>query len=201
MKTLKESLLSDIDTTLNDGNIALIKKFIEDNFCVGTRKEPVRGNIWDYIKISDKPLSNGKYIVYTVDEKSINKMYIFPWNYSLFLNKTGDCKQLTNNMFEWGEVYDFIIDSYRIESLEGGPKIAYGSFDCSYANISSLKGAPVEVGGYFSCAACKKLKSLKYMPKKIGDYAHVGNEYAGYCGKQFSDSDIKKYSNVKKWYN
>lgn len=35
MKTLKESLLSDIDTTLNDGNIALIKKIYRGQFLCG----------------------------------------------------------------------------------------------------------------------------------------------------------------------
>ena len=43
-----------------------------------------------------------------------------------------------------------------------------GYFDCSWNNLTSLKGSPRWVGGYFRCNNKNKLTSLKYCPKYIG---------------------------------
>ena len=44
-----------------------------------------------------------------------------------------------------------------------------GSFDCwACSNLTSLKGAPKEVGGDFCCSACEKLTSLEGVPQKVG---------------------------------
>ena len=42
-----------------------------------------------------------------------------------------------------------------------------GFFDCSYTNLTSLEGAPQEVGSDFSCGDTKII-SLKGSPKKVG---------------------------------
>ena len=42
-----------------------------------------------------------------------------------------------------------------------------GKFDCSGLNLTSLKGAPTEVGGYFDCHN-NRLTSLKGAPQKVG---------------------------------
>ncbi len=44
-----------------------------------------------------------------------------------------------------------------------------GNFDCSSCLITSLEGAPKEVGGSFWCYACTYLTSLKDAPKKVGN--------------------------------
>ena len=42
-----------------------------------------------------------------------------------------------------------------------------GDFSCSYLSLTSLKGAPTEVGGYFHCSN-NQLTSLKGAPQKVG---------------------------------
>jgi hypothetical protein len=49
-----------------------------------------------------------------------------------------------------------------------------GNFNCGDSKITSLEGAPKEVGGYFSCSNTK-ITSLKGAPKKVR-----GNFYCGY---------------------
>ena len=44
-----------------------------------------------------------------------------------------------------------------------------GFFDCGNNLLTSLKGCPVEVGGYFRCSQNKKLTTLIDGPKKVGD--------------------------------
>ena len=63
-----------------------------------------------------------------------------------------------------------------------------GGFDCSLMNLTSLKGAPVKVGGYFWCLG-NNLTSLEGAPIKVdGDF---------YCfGNKLTDNQIKEY---KKW--
>lgn len=60
----------------------------------------------------------------------------------------GQGESLTGELFRWGHIN--------------------GSFTCTYRNITTLEGAPKEVGRDFDCSRCKKLKSLEYSPKKIG---------------------------------
>ena len=56
-----------------------------------------------------------------------------------------------------------------LTSLKGAPKEVGGDFDCSYCNsLSSLKGAPQKVGEDFSCFNCTSLTSLKGAPKEVG---------------------------------
>ena len=43
----------------------------------------------------------------------------------------------------------------------------YGNFDCSYNNLTSLKGAPREVTGHFFCEY-NKLQTLEYAPLIVG---------------------------------
>lgn len=51
-------------------------------------------------------------------------------------------------------------------SLKGAPEEVGGSFTCSYNKLTSLKGAPKEVYGYFDCSY-NKLTSLEGAPKKV----------------------------------
>ena len=57
----------------------------------------------------------------------------------------------------------------NLTSLEGAPKEVGKSFDCSYCSkLESLEGAPKEVGGNFYCSKCSKLESLEGAPKEVG---------------------------------
>ena len=83
-------------------------------------------------------------------------------------NKSID--SLTNGLFRWGKVDGF--------------------FDCGDCkNLTSLKGAPEEVGGSFWCNHCGRLETLEGAPEKTGfDLNWYG------CKKlKITDSDRKKY--------
>ena len=68
-------------------------------------------------------------------------------------------------------------DCRSLTSLEGAPKEVGGSFVCRYcSSLASLEGAPKEVGGDFYCDYCSSLKSLEGAPKEVG-----GDFYCDYC--------------------
>ena len=102
---------------------------------------------------------------------------------------------LTNGLFIWTNIkgYFTCIDCGLLTSLEGAPKEVGGKFNCNICkSLTSLEGAPEEVGGSFYCYDCKLLKSLKGAPKKIGgDFNCSDNDM------KFTKNDIKKVSNVK----
>lgn len=51
-----------------------------------------------------------------------------------------------------------------------------GNFDCSYTNITSLKGAPREVGEDFECHNTK-ITSLEGLPEKIGGKLYLPSQF------------------------
>ena len=75
--------------------------------------------------------------------------YVVDCNTNIYLNRTASPTSLTNNMFVWGEVK--------------------GDFNCDYCHsLTSLEGAPKEVGRDFNCSSCRNLTSLEGAPKEIG---------------------------------
>jgi hypothetical protein len=77
---------------------------------------------------------------------------------------------LTNDLFVFGKVggYFSCTDCKNLTSLEGAPKEVGGGFFCTDINLTSLEGAPKEVGGGFFCSRCHNLISLKGAPEKVG---------------------------------
>ena len=165
MKTLKESLLSDIDDILDDGDVkvphVLIQEYLENNY---------RGN-WT---ISKRPDKDGKFIVNSRGE----------------VHHKGNNNRLTNDMFKWGKVKKFIIkfpqdleslegcprevvefqciSTEKLKTLEGGPEICKGDYLIQFAkSLESLKGAPEKIGGKFNCSYCCKLTSLEGGPIEV----------------------------------
>ena len=67
--------------------------------------------------------------------------------------------------------------------------VVTGNFRCSHNNLTSLTGAPNEVGGYFSCSY-NNLTSLAGAPNTVGgDF---------YCDKHLhSTQEYKKYLILK----
>ncbi len=55
----------------------------------------------------------------------------------------------------------------QLTSLEGAPKEVGGDFSCSYNQLTSLEGAPKEVGGSFGCHV-NHLTNLEGAPKEVG---------------------------------
>jgi len=74
--------------------------------------------------------------------------------------------------------------------------IVYGFCDFGSAGLTSLKGFPKEVHGYFRCSN-NKLTSLKGCPKKlirdIYDTTGLPNFYPGYNPGKFTEKDVRQY--------
>ena len=130
--------------------------------------------------ISKKPI-NGKYEVYGKSDISV---------------KNHKLAELTNGLFIWDSaVRNFMCAGCRkLKSLEGAPRKVGESFDISWCfELESLEGGPEEVGYNFSCSVCRKLKSLEGAPKKVGNHFFCND-----CGKQFTEEEVRKVSDVKK---
>lgn len=91
--------------------------------------------------------------------------------------KNRDYTSLTNGMFEWEKVRsNFSCRDCSLTSLEGAPKEVGGYFDCiNCPSLKSLKGAPETVGTNFYCSYCISLTSLEGAPKKVGGNFHCYN--------------------------
>ncbi len=64
---------------------------------------------------------------------------------------------------------DFDCSYCELTSLKGAPREVSGNFICySCPNLVSLGGAPTKVEGSFECMSCFKLTSLKGAPKEVG---------------------------------
>ena len=64
-----------------------------------------------------------------------------------------------------------------LTSLEGAPKEVGTNFFCSNCtSLTSLEGAPEKISNDFYCNGCSSLKSLKGAPKEVG-----GDFYCSYC--------------------
>ncbi len=103
---------------------------------------------------------------------------------------------LTNGLFRWGYVGGsfYCNGCKKLTSLEGAPKEVGVNFSCSDCeNLKSLEDAPKEVRGVFWCNFCDNLKSLEGAPEKISK-----NLYCYFCKNlKITDSDRKKYKIVQ----
>ena len=57
----------------------------------------------------------------------------------------------------------------NLTTLKGAPQKVDGYFDCRNNNLTTLKGAPQEVSRFFSCEG-NKLTTLEGAPQKVGDF-------------------------------
>lgn len=137
MKTLKESLLADMDTTLssvNDYDAArvAISEFISDNYDIN------KG-----YRIKKRPNSDGKWVVGTRT------------NTIIYLKDTAT--QLNNGMFVIDKCEDFRIDgNHNITDLEGMPLQVNVLRITDCPNLKSLKGCP-DTLKHLDCTMCNNL--------------------------------------------
>jgi len=71
-------------------------------------------------------------------------------------------------------IMDFICSDNKLTSLEGAPQEVGGDFSCSDNKLTSLKGAPQSVGLQFGCSQ-NELTSLKDAPQEVGGSFFCGN--------------------------
>lgn len=97
-------------------------------------------------------------------------------------------KELTNDHFVWGKVAGSFDCSFCVvlTSLKGAPKEVGNIFDCSYCRkLTSLEGAPKIVLGGFDCGYCISLTSIKHCPEEVRGQVNFSN-----C-KNLKDLDAK----------
>ena len=70
-----------------------------------------------------------------------------------------------------------------------------GNFNCSNNNLTSLEGAPKEVGGSCYCYE-NNLTTLEGAPKTVGGNFDCGNN-PGPNGKGFTEDDVRAVCDVK----
>jgi hypothetical protein len=172
MKTLRESILDDLDTQIKRGDKVFkdeINAFLKENFKGASS-----------CKISRNPNSDGLYEVSSSKDIETKNITI---------------TSLTNGMFIWDKVDGIfnITACLSLKSLEGAPKEVGERFTCfGCDSLESLEGAPEKVDGDFYCGFNNSLTSLKGAPKEVGGDFRFLN-----CKVKFTKDDVKKVSNVK----
>ena len=80
-----------------------------------------------------------------------------------------------------------------LTSLDGAPtNVGYDFSCCGCTSLTSLDGAPTNVGSWFSCEGCTSLMSLEGAPTSVDR-----NFYCHGCGKKFTVDEVRVYSKVK----
>lgn len=160
MKTLKESLLDDIETTMANGEQTVAEYVIRD-----------------IIQKDYKLYKNYKSDITVVGKTESGKILINGKGKIEFINKTA--KSVVNDIFEWNKFEgEFNCSNCNIESLEGFPRMIYNNEynGCGInidkcKNLKTLEGAPCSIFGSFYCRGCNSLTSLEGAPEKIaGDF-------------------------------
>ena len=156
MKTLYESLLNDIETTMANG----VQDVAEDV-------------VNDIIQKDYKLYKTYKSGITIVGKTKSGKILVDGKGKIEFINKTA--KSVANDIFEWNKFEgEFNCSNCNIESLEGFPRIIYNKEynGCGInidkcKNLKTLEGAPRSIFGNFYCRGCNSLTSLEGAPEKI----------------------------------
>jgi hypothetical protein len=164
MKTLYESLLADIETSLSKG-----AEVMED---------VIRAEIDKIYKCKKNtkfeflPGDGPKVIVNAVGHVSIKP-------------QARNITTLEHEMFEWGTVEgEFNIwKCANLTDLKGAPKVVDGCFNANMCSgLTSLEGAPERTKD-FCCIGASSLKTLKGAPKHVmGDF---------YCSRNYSLTSLE----------
>lgn len=197
MKTLYESLLSDIDTTLDSGADKIkeeIQSFLEHNYYGISR----------YCEISDDVNKDGLYEVKIHSTFRNGEVKLMPsaksFTNGTFVITEANCSLEISNNYHLTTLEDCpknikktlcIAICPNLVSLKGCPE-KVEMFVCRQNNkLKSLKGCPKIVEKDFICVECDNIKSLSGFPKQ------VDNVYILFCGKKFTEDEIQKVCNVK----
>ena len=116
-------------------------------------------------------LNSMKYLSFEQDGRIYN-LYDMPKGFVI----KGSLDLINKNLTELPDLSDVVVkgnfscSSNHLTSLEGAPKEVGGNFSCSGNKLTSLEGAPKKVSGYFNCS-CNELTSLEGAPQKVsGDF-------------------------------
>ncbi len=106
-----------------------------------------------------------------------------------------DYKNLTEfpSFIQFGTVKGYFNCSFNnLTSLRGCPRVVKKSFYCHDNNLVSLEGSPEEVGFGFLCQS-NNLKDLKGAPKVVGGYFDCSSNKT-----KFTKDDVRKLCKVEK---
>ena len=122
-----------------------------------------------------------------IENYSINDDLSVDVDGSVWLNNKG----LNEIPVQFNKVINtFDCSHNQLTSLEGAPREVGGWFSCQNNQLTSLEGAPREVGMWFGCSN-NKITSLKGCPREVG-----GSFYCKYNKVEFSKEDIRKVCRV-----
>lgn len=177
MKTLYESILSDIEVSMDAGTA-------EADYLA----------VMEVINKDYKLHKTYKSVINIIGKAESGKVLINGTGKIEFTNKTA--KTIANDVFEWNEIDgEFICFKKNIESLEGFPRKVYNKNINGCAininqckNLKTLKGAPHTIFGTFYCIECDSLTSLEGAPEKI-----AGDFLCRYCDSLKSLKGAPKY--------
>lgn len=205
MKTLKESLLADMEDVMSrsDTDIReLVKKFLWDNYH-GSYIIPMKPNKDGIYEIS----AENRIVVKNKELTELtNGLFVFKDSKNEFdcshcINLTSlkgspritgtfncsYCPKLTSLKDGPEKVYNtYYCNNCGLTSLEGSPKINYG-FNCCGNPLKNLKGASKKVNAKFICSYCPELETLEGCPEQIKSWLDCSN-----CPKLEFES-LKKY--------
>jgi hypothetical protein len=102
---------------------------------------------------------------YLIENYSINKDGSVDVDGVVFLSS----EKLTKLPLKFGKVGNFYCSENKLTSLSGAPFEVGGDFYCPYNQLTSLSGAPREVGGDFYCHY-NNLMSLEGSPLEVGGH-------------------------------
>ena len=109
-----------------------------------------------------------KYLPFEQDGKTYN-LYDMPQGFVIKGTLALNYKDLTE-LPDLSEVViegSFICYCNQLTSLKGAPKEVGGDFHCYSNQLTSLEGAPQKIDGHFNCSY-NKLTSLEGAPKEVG---------------------------------
>ena len=120
--------------------------------------------VWLYVK----GIKNQVWIDLRVDEiydvvKILPKGYVINGDVDLKKRGLTELPDFSNVIIDG----NFVCSKNKLTSLEGAPRNVGRNFNCEYNQLKSLRGVPSEVGGSFICSN-NKLTSLEGGPEKIG---------------------------------
>lgn len=177
MRTLKESILSNIDASMEAGQA-------DADYLA----------VMEVINKDYKLYKTYKSAITIVGKAESGKVLIDGKGKIEFINKSA--KTLVNDVFEWNEIDgEFICFKKNIESLEGFPRKVYNENTNGCAininhckNLKTLKGAPNSMFGGFYCIGCDSLTTLEGAPEKI-----AGDFFCRYCNSLTTLEGAPKY--------
>ena len=144
---------------------------IEGIFDIEDNIDNIDESIKEQIKQFLKDNFNGASLCKISDKPNKDGKYEVSSKGDVVVVKKKSITSLTNGLFIWTTVDKDFKCAFcdLLTSLEGAPKNVGGTFNCIYCNsLTSLKGSPEKVGGKFDCNGCDSLTSLEGAPKEVG---------------------------------